>query len=214
MNGNTFYNRYRDYLSYSSGLLGAIACICAVTLVVTDWGTAERIILEKAADQRAFMAQVMPASLYDNDLLQDTVTLPNPDAKEAKNQQIKVYRARKNGLVVGVVYEIIAYGYAGAINLIMAVNRDGQIAGVRVVSHKETPGLGDKIEVEKGDWILKFNGLSLENPDAKGWHVKKDGGQFDQFTGATITPRAIVKAIKEGLQLFAVHRSQLLESSS
>ncbi|OQW93454.1 MAG: electron transport complex subunit RsxG [Beggiatoa sp. IS2] len=211
MSENTFYTRYRDYLSYSGGLLGAVALVCAVALVVTDWNTAERIVLEQAADQRAFMAQVMPATLYDNDLLQDTVILPNPKAKEAKNQQVKVYLARKNGQVVGAVYEVVAYGYSGAINLIMAVNRDGQIAGVRVVFHKETPGLGDKIEIAKGNWILAFNGLSLGNPDDKGWHVKKDGGQFDQFTGATITPRGIVKAVKEGLELFAAHRTQLLE---
>jgi len=97
--------------------------------------------------------------------------------------------------------------------LIMGIDRDGKVLGVRVLSHKETPGLGDKIEVSKGKWIFSFDGKSSQTPDNAGWRVKKDGGIFDQFTGATITPRAIVKAVKQGLDFFNVHKTEIMNKS-
>jgi electron transport complex protein RnfG len=93
----------------------------------------------------------------------------------------------------------------------MGIAADGKLLGVRVLAHKETPGLGDKIEVKKGDWILRFDGLSLGNPPAERWKVKKDGGQFDQFAGATITPRGVLVAIRSGLDFFAANKDQLTE---
>ena len=93
----------------------------------------------------------------------------------------------------------------------LGIVADGRVLGVRALSHKETPGLGDKIDVKKGDWILQFAGLALGQPPAEKWKVKKDGGQFDQFTGATITPRGVVTAIRHGLEFFAAHQAQLLE---
>ena len=100
---------------------------------------------------------------------------------------------------------------AGEIKLMMGIDAAGKLLGVRVLAHKETPGLGDKIEVKKGDWILRFTGLSLGNPPAARWKVKKDGGEFDQFAGATITPRGVVRAIHGGLKFFAAHKAELLE---
>ena len=102
-------------------------------------------------------------------------------------------------------------GYGGGIRLLVAINYDGTLAGVRVLSHHETPGLGDKIEAERSDWILQFEGLSLENPAPRNWRVKKDGGRFDQFTGATITPRAVVAAVYDALVYFEAHREALFE---
>jgi electron transport complex protein RnfG len=93
----------------------------------------------------------------------------------------------------------------------LGVDAEGKVLGVRVLAHKETPGLGDKIEVKKGDWILRFAGLSLGNPLPEKWKVKKDGGQFDQFAGATITPRGVVKAVREGLDFFAANQAKLTE---
>ena len=113
--------------------------------------------------------------------------------KDDHGKDITVYRARKDGKVTGVAYEIYGTGYAGEIKLMLGVDAEGNMLGVRVLAHKETPGLGDKIEVKKGDWILRFTGMSLGNPPAEKWEVKKDGGQFDQFAGATITPRAVVR---------------------
>ena len=109
--------------------------------------------------------------------------------------------------MTGVAYEVFGTGYAGQMKLMLGVDAEGRALGVRVLAHKETPGLGDKIEVKKGDWILQFDGLSLGNPPVEKWKVKKDGGQFDQFTGATITPRGVVSAIREGLEFFAAHQS-------
>lgn len=96
--------------------------------------------------------------------------------------------------------------------MIVGVNRDGTIAGARVLSHKETPGLGDKVELSKSNWILGFDGRSLQNPQASQWKVKKDGGEFDQFTGATITPRAVVQQIKRVLEFVAAHETELFSS--
>ena len=102
---------------------------------------------------------------------------------------------------------------AGDIDVILGLAADGKVLGARVLAHKETPGLGDKIEVAKGDWILAFDGLSLGNPPPERWAVKKDGGDFDQFSGATITPRAVVRALKGGLEFFAANRAILTASS-
>ena len=108
------------------------------------------------------------------------------------------------------VLPVTATGYAGDIEMLMSIRDDGRIAGVRVLIHKETPGLGDKIEISRSSWITGFNGTSLDNPGPGGWAVKKDGGAFDQFTGATITPRAVIGAIKGALEFFDTHKSTFL----
>ena len=115
--------------------------------------------------------------------------------------------------MTGVAYEIFGSGYAGEIRLMMGVDASGKVLGVRVLAHKETPGLGDKIEVKKGDWIERFSGLSLGNPPVERWKVKKDGGQFDQFAGATITPRGVVAAIRRGLEFFSANRDRLTQAN-
>ena len=125
-------------------------------------------------------------------------------------QRRVVYRALNKNQVTGVAYQVTGAGYAGTIEIIMGVDARGEMLGARVLSHAETPGLGDKIEPAKNDWILGFTGLSLVKPDESRWKVKKDGGDFDQFSGATITPRAVVGAIKEGLVFFRDHQDALL----
>ena len=99
---------------------------------------------------------------------------------------------------------------AGRIELLVGIDRNGVLAGVRAITHKETPGLGDKINTNVSDWIFGFAGKSLNNPDASGWKVKKDGGEFDQFTGASVTPRAVVAAVYRALQYFQENRHLLL----
>jgi electron transport complex protein RnfG len=133
--------------------------------------------------------------------------------KDGHDRDITVYRASKNGRITGVAYEIYGSGYAGEIKLMMGIDSQGRILGVRPLAHKETPGLGDKIEEKKGDWILRFTGLSLGNPAPGRWKVKKDGGEFDQFAGATITPRGVVGAIHGGLDFFAANKTQLTEAN-
>ena len=122
-------------------------------------------------------------------------------------------RADSSGtwLCTGAVFQTVGRGYGGEMIVLIGVDAKGNLLGARVIRHKETPGLGDKIELAKSKWIRDFEGKSLESPPAEKWAVKKDGGVFDQFAGATITPRAVVKAVKEGMSFYAAHRDEILE---
>lgn len=185
----------------NSILLFLFALITAGILASTYEGTKETIALEERRAAEKALLEIVPQARFDNDLLLDTITLNEaaiPYLGKVANEQI--YVARKNNAVVAVIVPAIAPdGYSGDIKLITGVNIDGSIAGVRVLRHKETPGLGDKIDHKKSDWITHFNGKSLNHPKPEKWGVKKDGGMFDQFTGATITPRAVVNQIQRVL---------------
>lgn len=152
---------------------------------------------------------IIPAELYDNDLLLDTISI-KPNALLGTKEPTLAYRARKNQQNIAVVLSSIASnGYNGSIYLLVGIKADGKLAGVRVVKHRETPGLGDVVSISHSNWILGFDNKSLSNPDAKGWKVKRDGGEFDQFTGATITPRAVVKAVYNALLYFEQNQTML-----
>ncbi len=194
----------RGKLAYQAGLLGVVAAVAAALLAVANLLTREPIEAQRQEELRQSLEQVVPAAAHDNDLLKDTLTLPATDGDRL------VYRAFLGSQASGVAFRVTGYGYAGAIRIVMAVAADGRLLGVRVLSHHETPGLGDKIEEKRSDWILHFTGLSIGDPPESEWGVKKDGGRFDQFTGATITPRGVVKAIKEGLVWFRENRDALL----
>jgi electron transport complex protein RnfG len=126
---------------------------------------------------------------------------------------VTAYRARQGGRPVAVILRFAAIdGYNGPIHLLAGIEADGRLAGVRVLSHRETPGLGDAIEAAKSDWVYSFAGKSLGSPPAAGWAVERDGGVFDQFTGATITPRAIVEAVQRALAYHGSHRDALFEA--
>jgi len=200
----------RPKLEFQTGVLAGFALIASVLLGVTNCSTEGTIQRRLDEDLKKSLEEVVPAALYDNDMLQDTLTIPSAEYNIGTNETT-VYIAKKSGQVSAVCFKFTAPdGYSGAINMIMGIDRDGNILGVRVLSHKETPGLGDKIEVAKSDWILKFVGRSLDNLAPAKWAVKKDGGEFDQFAGATITPRKSVQAIYRGLQLFKAHQDQLI----
>lgn len=157
---------------------------------------------------------LIPPSQRDNDIDQDTVQLTAPDYL-GSHKPTTIYRARMRGQPVAAIFEVVAPdGYSGAINLLVAIHYEGVVAGVRVLSHKETPGLGDYIEEGRSTWIFNFDGHSLADPNPAGWHVKKDGGIFDQVTGATITPRAVVKAVFKCLQYFNANRQQIFATSN
>ena len=152
---------------------------------------------------------IIPAESYDNDLLLDTIII-KPSILLGTDEETLVYRARKNKKNIAVVYSSIApNGYNGPIHLLVGVKADGHLAGVRVVKHRETPGLGDVVSITHSNWILGFDGKSLSQPNEKGWKVKRDGGVFDQFTGATITPRAVVKAVHNALLYFDQNQDSL-----
>jgi len=194
---------------FKHGLILGLFCLgFGALLAVTDAVTVDNIAARAIEDKQNSLSQVLPDSIHDNNPVTDTVALAN-----AEGRPITAYRARKEGKVTAVAYEIFGTGYAGEIKLMMGIDAAGKVLGVRVLEHKETPGLGDKIEVKKGDWITRFDGLSMGNPPLEKWKVKKDGGQFDQFAGATITPRGVLKAIREGLEFFAANKTTLTEAN-
>ncbi|PIW51336.1 MAG: electron transport complex subunit RsxG [Zetaproteobacteria bacterium CG12_big_fil_rev_8_21_14_0_65_54_13] len=200
----------KQKMAYHPLLLGGIALIAGAMLVFADAGTRDQIAERQAEDLRASLTQVVADHEHDNKLLEDTVVLHAPLEFSDYENGITFYRARLQGKVVAVSFQVIAMGYSGAINIMMSVRSNGSIMGVRVISHAETPGLGDKIEVAKSTWIDHFSGLSLEEQSSAQWAVKKDGGAFDQFSGATITPRAVVRAVHKGLLYFKAHRAEIL----
>ncbi|MGR9116470.1 MAG: electron transport complex subunit RsxG [Gammaproteobacteria bacterium] len=200
----------KQRVSYQTLLLAGFALLASALLGLADYNTRDVIKLRLEEDLQASLAEVIPDSLYDNKLLEDTVYISSKE-DDLGAEQTLVYLGRKQGKVNALSFRLIASGgYSGPINLIMGLDKDGKVLGVRVIAHAETPGLGDKIEVSKSNWILNFEGHSLQNLTIEQWAVKKDGGVFDQFSGATITPRAIVKAVYRGLKFFENHRAELL----
>jgi electron transport complex protein RnfG len=167
-------------------------------------------IAESEAKARmALFRQIVPDDMHDNPLLEDMVEIP-PDELLGNRTVSHVYRARLAGEPMAVILEAIAPdGYSGDIKLLVAIRVDGTISGVRVLAHKETPGLGDYIDITHSSWIKQFDGHSLSSRAAELWKVKKDGGQFDYMAGATITPRAVVKAVHKVLEYFEIHRESL-----
>lgn len=186
-------------------ILGAFAITAAFLLGVIDRQTSAQIACNKEALLIDRLSQVLPRESFNNDLLNDSILLDIGLA-----EPITVYRARNNGKPVAAIFSSYTpKGYSGRIELLISINTARQITGVRATQHRETPGLGDKIEADRNPWILQFAGLSLDNPTTKQWAVKKDGGQFDQFTGATITPRAVVAAIKLALENFGEQQKKI-----
>ncbi len=186
-------------------VLGGFSLVATLLLAGAHMLTREPIERSELEDLRQSLEQVIPATTHDNNPAVDITRL------ELDGKVIKVYRARKAGHVTGVAFETSRKGYSGDIHILLGIDEHGRLMGVRVLKHTETPGLGDKIEAARSDWIKRFAGLSLGNPPDAEWAVKKDGGPFDQFAGATITPRAVVNGIRDGLRLFAAHRTSMLE---
>jgi electron transport complex protein RnfG len=197
--------RLPDTVWFPGLSLGVVMLVTTAVLAFSHSATAERIEQAAADDTRQQLEQILPAGYADNNLLTDTLQLAGPDGAA-----LTVHRARKGGALRAVLYEMSGNGYGGRIVLLMAVDVDGRVVGVRVTKHTETPGLGDKIEVARNDWIRSFDGKSLQQPEPARWAVKKDGGVFDQFAGATITPRAVVGTVRKGLEFFAAHRAELI----
>lgn len=194
-----------DTLWYQGASLGFVALAASAALAFAHQATGPAIAEAAARDLAASLTQVLPPDFADNDLLTDVLQLNRESAPP-----LTVYQARRAAQVRGVVFAVQGKGYAGPIDIVMGVDRDGRVLGVRITHHRETPGLGDKIEAAKHPWVHGFAGKSLGAPPAARWAVKKDGGDFDQFAGATITPRAVIDAVRGGLTLFATHRSAML----
>jgi len=193
----------------SAIVLGAFAIIATSMVAVTFEQTKEQIAENQKQATLKSLYQLIKPSRHNNDIFNDTIQVTNLELLGSKNP-ITIYRARKDSQPVAAILTAIAPdGYTGKITLLVAINYNGVLAGVRVIKHKETPGLGDVIEIEKSDWITQFKNTSLTQPTSKRWKVKRDGGDFDQLTGATITPRAIVKATHKALLFYKQQRDTL-----
>jgi electron transport complex protein RnfG len=183
--------------------------LATAILASTYFLTRDEIKKSVEGEKLKLINQLVPATLYDNDIINDTLNIPANELLGTEDTTL-AYRARLKGEDSAVVLESIAPdGYSGRIWLILAVRANGELAGVRVVAHKETPGLGDYIELPKGPWIKGFDGKSRKEYTDADWKVKKDGGQFDYMAGATITPRAVVKAVNKALMYFEQNRDKL-----
>ena len=176
----------------------AFAVVASAILASTYWLTRDTVLANEHAAKLALLQQVLPSD-YDNQPLSDTVALSPVEAKRlGHDQPAVIHLARRQGQVVAYAFETIApNGYSGKIRLLLGVDAQGQLLGVRVVSHKETPGLGDYIDLAKSDWAQQFTGQSWQGPAAAVgyWKVKKDGGAFDYMTGATISARAVTSCV-------------------
>jgi electron transport complex protein RnfG len=189
-------------------LLGGISFIGIALVALIFYVSQGKIQDNERAAVLESLQQVLPANLYDNDIVNDTIQVTEPQL--GNSLATTIYRARNNGKPVAVVIASAAPdGYNGKITLLVAIKRDGSLAGVRVIAHQETPGLGDKIEIDRSNWIRSFEQQSLARPGLQKWAVKRDGGYFDQFSGATITPRATVKAVKNTLLYYQAHQAEL-----
>ena len=189
------------------------AVLGTAVLASTFFMTHDAIVKSEEGEKLRLITQIAPPALFDNDIIQDTLAIPADPLLGTEDTTI-AYRARIKGEPSAVILEAIAPdGYSGKIWLILAVRASGELAGVRVVAHKETPGLGDYIELPKSPWIKGFDGKSREVYKDADWKVKKDGGQFDYMTGATITPRAVVKAVNRALIYFGENHDKLFIAS-
>lgn len=197
----------------TAGVMIGFSVIGTVILAITFFSTRAPIAESERQVKLKLFEQVLPPSLHDNDLLKDGIKVA-AGGDLGNRDETRAYRARLKGQPSAVILEAVAPdGYSGDIKLLVAVRADGELAGVRVLSHKETPGLGDYIDIGRSDWIKKnFDGQSLAKTLDDAWKVKKDGGRFDYMAGATITPRAVVKAVHKALKYFAAHRDELLSA--
>lgn len=202
-------------ISKNSLLLGAFALVTTALLALTAEFTKERIAKSEREAQQKALFEIIPRERHDNDMLEETIKVPD-DAWAGLGLKSggDIHVARHTNDTIAVIIPAVAPdGYSGDIRMIVGINADGSIAGVRILDHHETPGLGDKIELKKNDWVLGFNGKSSTTPEQSYWKVKKDGGDFDQFAGATITPRAVVNQVRRVLEFADAHRDELFKKN-
>jgi len=201
----------KQSISNNSLLLGFFALVSTAVIAGTFLNTQDAILENIRIAEESALLEIVPKSRHNNAMLDDTYTIDDQELLSLRSPK-KLYIARNNSVPVAVIIPATARdGYTGDIDLIVGINIDGSVAGVRVLSHRETPGLGDAVDRKKSDWVDGFSGKSLDNPGIEQWTVKKDKGVFDQFTGATITPRAVTKSVSRALQYFSAHQHDILK---
>lgn len=198
-----------NILSKNALILAGFALLTTAGVAITEQLTRERIAEQQQRQLLKILDQVISPDTYDNELYKRCI-ITNSQQFLGTNKDLHGYVAMQGETPKAIALETIAPdGYNGKIKLIVGIHYDGTVSGVRTLSHQETPGLGDKIEMAKSDWMTSFDGHQLDTEKDPRWRVKKDGGQFDQFTGATITPRAVIKAVKNTLLYFKLNRQEL-----
>ena len=198
----------------SAIILGGFALATTFLIGLTYFFTAPHIADAKQAQLMSTLNKLVPAKMHSNELYKDCVLLAPDPLLGNTEKTLRVFRARKNDEDTALIIETTTpNGYSGDIDLVMAINKAHEVLGARVIAHKETPGLGDKIDLRVDNWILQFNQVALDQSNLQAWQVKKDGGKFDQFTGATITPRAVVEAVKNA-GLYAIRNEQFLYTAT
>ena len=190
----------------------------AITSIAVSWvycSTKAQIEYQVRREQANKIFELFPEYEHDNRVIDDTFTVESETPLLRTREAEEGYRVRKTGAVVGVILPATARdGYSGDIRTLVGIRLDGSISGVRVVSHHETLGLGDLVDLRRSDWVRGFDNRSLTDPPPIGWNVKKNGGVFDQFTGATITPRAVIHATRRALEYANLHKVSLFELES
>ncbi|HKS57067.1 MAG TPA: electron transport complex subunit RsxG [Steroidobacteraceae bacterium] len=195
-------------------VLVLLAAVLTAIIAVVAGVTRDRIVHNEQAWITQRLDALVPPGMHDNDLLADSIAVTSPDLLGSA-QPVRIYRARRGGAPVAAVIRAIAPdGYRGPIELLVAIGQDGRLIGVQVIRHNETPGLGDAFESRDVHWLDRFRGRSLTDPPTQRWTVRRDGGDFDAFTGATITPRAIVKAVRNALDYYQRNSQRIFELPS
>jgi electron transport complex protein RnfG len=206
-------NKLTLAVSKNAKILTSFAVVCTLVVGSVNLLTKDKITEQEQQQLLNRLNDIIAIESYNNAIYQDCIILPKQALNTVKDQ--KVYRARfNNSTIAAAITTVAPDGYNGNIELLVAIKTDGTVSGVRTVKHQETPGLGDKIELRKSDWITRFSGKKLSNKTDARWKVKKDGGMFDQFTGATITPRAVVKAVRATVNYFNQHQDELFSAPS
>jgi electron transport complex protein RnfG len=199
-------------MAVSGALLAAFAATGAALLAGSHAVTEPRIAANVRATLERRLQEVLPPGDFDKAVSAGAERIDAPEALQAlgTRKPVRLYRAERYGQTVAAVFDVTTpEGYSGDIRLLVGVRRDGTVTGVRAVSHRETPGLGDKIDTARSDWIKGFTGRALGDPPAEDWQVARDGGAFDQFSGATITPRAVVRQVARVLSYVREHYERI-----
>ena len=192
--------------------LAGIAAICTAAVATTYQLTRDRI----AANERALLEQSLEPALsgivFDSSITESMLIIPAPHQLPGNDDAI-VYRVYAGSAPAAALFAVTARdGYAGPIRILLGIAYDGTVSGVRILEHRETPGLGDKIESSRSDWVFQFEGRSLGDPPVDGWAIRRDGGQFDQLSGASVTPRAVLGAIQQTLIYFEANREEIFSA--
>ena len=194
----------------SAVALTVAAVLAAGLVAVVNDRARPQIEASRRAEQLRQLTAMLGDVAYDNDPLTDTLLVRDPEYL-GSDEPLAAHRVRRNGEPIAVLLNAVAPdGYSGALHLLVAIDAQGRLIGVRVLEHRETPGLGDFVEERRTHWIRQFDGHSLDMPPPARWQVRKDGGDFDQYTGATVTSRAVTHAVRDALDYFARHRAELL----